>query len=78
MTTLRGTKRRLRLESDSPEPADNFSTDGSYQTAEEGTLLPVSSAAEDSDDDMIEISSPARPGRTKKWTKQVKRLNEGA
>lgn len=76
MTTLRGTKRRLDLESDSPEPAETLTTDSSYIIAEEGTLPLVSSSIHE-DDDMTEVSSPARPGRARKWTKQVKRLNEG-
>ena len=76
MTSLRGTKRRLDLESDSPEPAETLTTEGSFVTAEEGTLPPVSSF-DDDDDDMTEVSSPARPGRVRKWSKQVKRLNEG-
>lgn len=73
---MRGTKRRLDLESESPEPAETVTTDASFATAEEGTLKPVSSLGDD-DDDMTEISSPPRPGKARKWTKQVKRLNEG-
>ena len=76
MTTLRGTKRRLELESESPEPAETLTTDASFVTAEEGTLQPVSSLGED-DDVMTEVSSPARPGKVRKWTKQVKQLNQG-
>lgn len=73
---MRGTKRRLDLESESPEPAETVTTDASFVTAEEGTLKPVSSLGDD-DDDMTEVSSPPRPGKVRKWTKQVKRLNEG-
>ena len=73
---MRGTKRRLDLESKSPEPAETFTTDASFVTAEEGTLQPVSFLGGD-DDDMTEVSSPARPGKARKWTKQVKWLNEG-
>lgn len=76
MTTLRGTKRRLDLESESPEPAETLTTDASFVTAEEGVLQPVSSFG-DEDDDMTEVSSPAKPGRVRKWTKQVQQMNEG-
>lgn len=76
MTNLRGTKRRLDLESESPEPAETLTTDASFVTAEEGTQQLVSSLGDD-DVDMTEVSSPPRPGKARKWTKQVKWLNEG-
>ena len=75
MTTFRGTKRRLDLESGSPEPAETLTTDASFVTAG-GVLQPVSSLGDD-DDDLTEVSSPAKPGKVRKWTKPVKQLNEG-
>lgn len=70
MTTLRGTKRRLDLESESSEPAETLTTDASFLTAE-------SDFGEDSYEDMTEVSSPGKPGKVRKWSKKTERLNEG-
>ncbi|KAL3144898.1 hypothetical protein ABBQ32_003410 [Trebouxia sp. C0010 RCD-2024] len=71
MTTLRGTKRRLDLESASPEPDETLTTDGSFLTAE-------SNFGEDHHDDMTEVSSPAKLDKPRKWSKKTEQLKEAA
>ena len=76
MTGVRGTKRRLVLETDSPGPADTFTTDVTFKTAQERTLPPLS-PSDDDDEDFTEVSSPARPKAVSKIKRQVEWLQEG-
>lgn len=75
MTGVRGTKRRLDLDSGSPGPAETSTSDLTFQTAQERTLPAVSGMVDD--DDLTEVSSPARPTAVSKITRQVERLHEG-
>ena len=75
MAGVRGTKRRLDLDSGSPGPAETSTTDLTFQTAQERTLPAVSGMADD--DDLTEVSSPARPTAVSKIKRQVEWLREG-
>ena len=79
MAGVRGTKRRLDLDSGSPGPApvpaETSTTDLTFQTAQERTLPAVSGMADA--DDLTEVSSPARPTAVSKIKRQVEWLREG-
>lgn len=75
MADVRGTKRKLDLDSGSPGPAETSTTDLTFQTAQERTLPAVSGMADD--DDLTEVSSPARPTAVSKIKRQVEWLREG-
>lgn len=77
MSGVRGTKRRLVLETDSPGPADTLTTDVTFRTAQERTLPPLS-PSDDDDEDFTEVSSPARPKAVSKLKRQVEWLQEEA
>ena len=78
MTRTRLTKRKLEMldpESDTPSgPAETLTAELSFKSAQESTLPPVSST---DDDDLTEVSSPARPTAVSKIKKQVEWLHEG-
>ena len=75
MADVRGTQRRQELDSCSPGPAETGTTDLTFKTAEERTLPAVSDMEDD--DDLKEVSSPARPTAASKLTRRVERLREG-
>ncbi|DBB04699.1 TPA: hypothetical protein ACH3X1_012753 [Trebouxia sp. C0004] len=76
MAGVRGTKRRLDLGSGSLGPADTSTTELTFKTAQERTLPAMSGMADDND--LTEVSSPARPTAVSKIKRQVEWLREEA